>query len=177
MRRDTISQFVSFLEYNPNAFSKGESITQQSGYAVIIEIVVFFLLFLFTCCFIPMYYSYFVATMVCLYTLCNKLLNKKNLRKVDQYLDSCLCFCRAHGIKLRCYLETNDCQTILNTEFGRFLPSLDLRLILYLTLTSERLFTTVESLQSYLICQIVKCSSYYYFIYSVLYLNKKVDHH
>ena len=30
--KDTISQFVSFLEFNPNAFSFRESITQQSSF-------------------------------------------------------------------------------------------------------------------------------------------------
>ena len=89
-RRETISQFISFLENNLNAFSKGESITKalHSQIAIIFSWFYFFLflfLFLFPLfffflfvllCSVHLYVcSYEVATMVCHHAPCNKLLN------------------------------------------------------------------------------------------------------
>ena len=89
LRRNTIVHFTLFLEFNSNAFFFGENITQSncnlafSDFSLLI--IVFFFPFLSSYCMLLYVCSYKVATIVCLHTLCNKLLIKKKVYYLGVY--------------------------------------------------------------------------------------------
>ena len=66
LRRDTISHFMSFLEFNSNIFSFGESTTQDCDFCLICSsdffILIFFLFFFF-------FFFLFFLFIVCFYII------------------------------------------------------------------------------------------------------------
>ena len=85
-RRDSLSHLIMFLVFNPSAFSFSNSLVYTSFSFLFLFIFCFLLSFLsffsfcfqfyfsFPCSFVLMYVVIKVATTVCLYTPCNKLM-------------------------------------------------------------------------------------------------------
>ena len=77
-RRNFLSYFVIFLETNLSAFTFSNFLFLQTYFVSLVLILSFFFSFAL-CIFVSFVNSYKVATTVCLYILCNKLLILKKM--------------------------------------------------------------------------------------------------